>query len=146
MASNAGAKYLTAIKASITFGKRPSTFILGTDSNKPWNKWDILIATAYQIMEEERCSQCGYPVYICHNESSEIRFALRDDTCFAKAKVEKRNDDDSSRTKYKKPFGQVLAPEAYTPSGEDFVTYRESYYLAEQAKRKIVAESRLRVS
>lgn len=42
------------------------------DSRKPWGKWDILLASAYKILQDERCPQCGLPVYVCFAGETEV--------------------------------------------------------------------------
>ena len=57
--------------------------ILHKQPSKPWNKHDFLLLEAYQILEEERCGQCGLPKYICHSEDPEVRFRIEEDQCAA---------------------------------------------------------------
>jgi hypothetical protein len=119
------------------------TMITGANSKKPWNKWDRLLMEAYQILEDERCPQCGYPRYICNNESNELVITLGQDHCAIKARIDRKNDQDSSREGYKAPFGVVVHPEVYsTVTGAELAGYREPYYRAEVAKRKEILASR----
>jgi|GEM_PF-2073821 len=71
------------MKASIAHGVRPSSLILGKDSRKPWGRWDIVLAKAYQRFLNELCQQCGLPKYICFAGETEVitkdgTFAIRD--------------------------------------------------------------------
>lgn len=120
------------------WGKPPSSFILGTDRKK-WNKWDILVAEAYEIVQREKCGQCGLPRWVCQNDSQDIQFKVHQDSCFA---MQKKDDKESLLTKNNKkiPAGTVLRPEPYATDGRDLVEFREPYYRA-LAERKEGPES-----
>ena len=62
---------------------------MGTDNRKRWSKWDIVLAQAFQILENERCSQCGLPRYICGNDSRDIDFRIEKQVCYATIAREK---------------------------------------------------------
>ena len=114
---------------------RPTTIILGKNSNKPWDKWDILLAKAYQIMEAERCGQCGLPRWICYNDDSDILFDIEEDTCFAKRELDSLAD--GRGPDYKAPFGNQERPVPKRYSGGKFdAEVREAFYLAENKKRE----------
>jgi hypothetical protein len=132
---------VTLIKAAITGGVRPSTMILGANSRKPWDKWDRLLMAAYQILEGERCPQCGMYRWICANEDGDIRFRLEHDYCGARALVDRENDQNSRRQNYKQPHGETLRPEPYTASGADLSDFREPYYHAEFERREAIEAS-----
>lgn len=120
--------------------------ILHTQPTKKWNEYDFLLLEAYQILESERCGQCGLPRYICHNDSNEIQFSLAEDTCHAKAKIDERNRADSKRTNFEPPAGTVLVPEPRSTEGKELIDYRQPYYEAEAARRAEIAASRAAVS
>lgn len=123
------------MRASIAHGIRPSALILGRDSRKPWDKWDLLLAEAYQIMEAERCGQCGLPRWICHNEDSDIWFDIDQDTCFAKRELEELQDRQPKD--YKAPTGTQMKPTPMRFSkGEFDLVLREEFYMAEYKARE----------
>lgn len=111
------------------WGKRPSSFILGVDGDGKWNKWDILVAEAYEIVQREKCGQCGLPRWICQNDSEDIQFKVHQDSCFA---MQKKDDKETQLTKNDKkiPAGVVLRPEPYARDGRDLADFREPYYRA----------------
>lgn len=115
--------------------------ILGANSLKPWNKWDRLLATAYQVLEMERCPQCGMYRWICNNEDSDIRFRLEHDFCGAKATVDYENEQNAKKPGYKPEAGVRLRPEFYVASGKDVSDYREPYYLNEMKRRQEIEAS-----
>lgn len=89
-----------------------------------------MIAEAYEIMTNERCSQCGYPRWICHNDDGDIGFAIDEDTCFAKRETERVDAEKSKGKKdYKPPLGTVAQPRALRYSGGPLgIETREAYY------------------
>jgi hypothetical protein len=112
---------------------RPSALILGKDSRKPWSKWDLLIAEAYEIMQRERCGQCGLPRWICHNQEVD-HFAVVPDVCFAKREIDSAQEAEKTQRGAKPKLGVTYRPEARTgerkPLSAD-VDFRERYYRAE---------------
>lgn len=116
--------------------------ILHTQPAKPWTKHDFLLLEAHQILESERCGQCGYPIYICHNEDERIQFRLDEDTCSIRAAVERQEEAESKKKNAKTKHGTQIAPTPYvmktpgdegeTPTLSDF---REPYYKAQMEKR-----------
>lgn len=117
--------------------------IIGANSNKPWNDDDIIIMQAYQALMDERCTQCGYPRYICDNESNDIQAALVEEHCSFQAKIDARNDSNSKSKNYKKPFGVIMRPEGYSVSGVDLSSYRDDYYVQRANERREIMESRI---
>jgi len=118
---------VTAIKAAIAHGVRPSVMVLGEDSKKKWGKWDFVLAKAYQRYTDEICQQCGYPIYLCHSSDSRIEFEVHKETCFAAAEVERAQD----RTK-DKAYGARFVPYVviHTENGEkaEYGDFRLPYY------------------
>lgn len=88
-------------------------------------------------MQDERCSQCGLPRWICHNEDGDVSFKVIEDTCFAKRELEIVDENKSKKNKkYKPPKGTVARPEPFTFSGRALDgVFRDAYYEAEYEKR-----------
>lgn len=82
--------------------------VLGKDSRKRWGRWDFLLAKAYQRYLDEKCPQCGQPIYICHSADSRVEFKAVKDECFAMAEVERKQ---ASLSKDKKDHGVRYVPE-----------------------------------
>lgn len=121
--------------------------ILHTQPSKPWNKHDFLILEAYQILEDERCGQCGLPRYICHSEDNEVRFRIEEDTCAAMVDKEAYEEQKrGSNSDYKPPLGTRLHPVPYMNDGTDFTRLREPYYRAEAERQNLIAESYLKAA
>lgn len=129
---------MTLIKASITAGIRPTSMILHTQPSGKWNDLDFLIMEAYEIYKSEMCPECGYPIYVCHNDSNDIKFRLAEVTCYGKAAVDKRNKANSKKKGFEPPAGTTLRPEPYSKTGADLTSYREQFYLDLMAKRKAI--------
>ncbi|MET4703109.1 hypothetical protein [Frigoribacterium sp. UYMn621] len=93
--------------------------ILHTQPRKAWNAYDFLLLEAFAIYEAEKCSQCGYPVWICHNEDEayRIEFDLVDDVCYAKREIDMVNEANSQSKTYKAPAGIQQRPVAKSWTG-----------------------------
>lgn len=104
-------------------------------------EWDYLLVEAVHTIENERC-HCGLPVYICHSDDPRIRFRVEEDTCEAKAAVDRYEDSQRAGNKdYKAPPGTSLKPVPYTTDRSDFVSYRDRYYETEYDRREEVLDS-----
>lgn len=117
--------------------------ILHTQPSKKWTTHDFLLLQAYQILQDERCGQCGLPRYICHNDDPRIRVRVEEDSCAIKGAVESRERMNSKNKNYVAPVGTQLQPEPYTSDGSDLVSFREPYYRAEAERREKIRESLL---
>lgn len=117
---------------------RPTTFLLRVQPYEPWEEYDFLLHEAYCILQDERCSQCGMPRYICHNDSADLEFDIIEDDC--RVMVVKDEHEENERKaggeNYKPPVGTTLRPKPYLVSGGDPATLRDSYYDGELAKRR----------
>lgn len=98
--------------------------ILGEDNRKAWSELDVLIMQAYQIVEDERCSQCGLPRWLCHNSDPRLQVRMKQDFCYAASEAkeaEKRRKDDDE--------GGSFYPEFYVVQGDTpLIDFRKSYY------------------
>ncbi|QIK61797.1 hypothetical protein G7068_16150 [Leucobacter viscericola] len=77
-------------------------------------------------MEQERCGQCGMPVWMCHDETGGVQFSIQEDECVAKREIDRRNDADSK--KGKSAHGISLRPEPYYVDGATWLETRDTYY------------------
>lgn len=120
--------------------------ILGSDNRKRWSKWDVALAAAYQILESERCPQCGLPEYVCHSASNDIGFDIQETTCAAMRKKESAEEaareKRSKRKDAKEPHGVTLTPVPFTYSGKDLTVHREAYYESLAERRRVKEEER----
>lgn len=115
--------------------------ILGVDSRKRWSKLDIVLAEAYQILENERCGQCGLPKYICQNASNDIDFHIEEEECHAIAAKEKHEKRKAGRNKKSEPKpGVAVTYSPYTLSGKPLTSYRGEYY-EDRAKKDAALEA-----
>lgn len=109
--------------------------ILGKDSRKPWSDMDILLATAYQTLENERCSQCGLYVWICHSEDREMQFEVEEDSCEATRMVAERSKQSSVSKKLEdKPWIKLRPVPTMANQARDFSELRTPYF-EQEAKR-----------
>jgi hypothetical protein len=113
--------------------------ILHTQPGKKWTEEDFLLLEAYQILEDERCSQCGLPRYICHSDDRRIQFWVDSDTCNAKYEVDKRMESVKEP-----PKGTVLVPHPFMTDDSDFVELRGPYYEAESKRLEALQASQPR--
>ena len=91
---------------------------------------------AYQVLQDEKCGQCGMPVYICHNESQDVEFNFRSDVCSATAKVEKGKERLEQKKNYKSKPGEQHYAEWFSPTNKPQWEIRDSYYEAEEKRLK----------
>lgn len=89
-------------------------------------------------MQGERCQQCGYPKWICHNEGSDIGFKIEMDTCFAMKELDKYEGGKRKRnSKWTPDPGAKAHPVAFTYSKRPLDwALREDHYRAEAEKRE----------
>jgi len=132
------------MKASIAHGVRPSVLILGKDSRKPWGKWDIVLARAYQRFLNELCGQCGLPKYICHNDDNRIQFRLGNDECESTALAER--EQASLTEKDVKTFGRRLYGEPYLTDdakeeGLELSDFRRPYLIDRMKRMGLIPET-----
>jgi hypothetical protein len=132
------------MKASIAHGIRPSVFILGKDSRKPWGKWDLTLAKAYQRFLNELCQQCGNPRYICHTDDNRVQFKLSEDLC-ASAAVSERAQDAASK-KETKSYGKNVYAQPYltedaVAEGVELSDLRRPYLIDRAKKMGLIPES-----
>ena len=115
-------------------GKRPTSFILRKNANGRWSEYDFLLAEAVELLESEYCQRCGQPRYLCHNESDEIRFRVRDGHCLATEQIEHRQKRNAEQKGYD-PAGVNLIAVPYSVIGKPLSEYRDPYY-EELAKKR----------
>lgn len=92
----------------------------------PWVRFDFLLLEAYQILQDETCSECGNPIWICRNENAaNVGFKIKISKCYAKAELEKWQE--KQEKKKKKGYGETPYIVPYTYDENDFPT-RLSFY------------------
>lgn len=95
----------------------------------PWGRFDFLLLEAYQILQEETCTECGNPIWVCRNENAaNVGFKIKTAKCYAKAELEKWQEKQDKKKTKKKAYGEYPYPVAYTYDGSDMPT-RMSYYI-----------------
>ncbi|WP_217182694.1 hypothetical protein [Streptomyces sp. AC495_CC817] len=119
------------IRASITAGVRPTTMILGEDNRKAWSHLDVLAMQAFQIIEDERCGQCGLPRWLCKNDDPRLQVRIKVDSCYAKQELDKFEEE-----RKKGDSGGLAYPEFYTkPDNIPLHEFRALYYEQLAAER-----------
>lgn len=105
--------------------------VIGADSRKKWDDLDILIMSAYQVIKDEECGQCGMPRWLCHNSDPKLQVRVKYDECVAKRAID---DARESRKDSDKDPG-VAYPEFYDLDERPLESFRDLYYeqLAEEA-------------
>jgi hypothetical protein len=95
---------------------------------EPWNDFDFLLIEAYQTLQDETCSQCGNPIWICHNEeASHVGFKIKNSKCFAQAELEKYQEKEDNKKTKKKKYGERPYIVAFTYDGSEFPSRTEYY-------------------
>lgn len=101
---------------------------------KKWRKHDFLLIEALEIMESERCGQCGLPRWQCHDETGDIQFRITEDVCVVKRDIDIKNEESSKAEA--KNHGVSLLPEPFYVNGGDPVTLRDAYYEAVKKRQE----------
>jgi len=93
----------------------------------PWESYDFKLLEAYQILQDETCSMCGQPIWVCRSTSSNIRIKVRKTQCNVTAELEKKQQaDEKSKARKLKP-GEYYYTMVDTYDG-DFLPTREAFY------------------
>jgi len=125
------------MKASIAHGVRPTALVLGKNSDKPWGKWDVALAKAYQRFLNELCQQCGMPKYLCHSSDNRIQFRAAKDECEASIVAEREQEKMTSgdnKSYGTRVFGEPYLTDDAITEGLEMVDLRKPY-LIERAKQ-----------
>ena len=102
--------------------------------DKKWRKHDFLLIEALQIMEQERCGQCGLPRWMCHDETGKVQFRIEEDLCIVKRDIEIKNEQDQESGG--KNHGISLQPEPFYVNGGDPISTRDAYYETLKKRRE----------
>lgn len=95
--------------------------------NTKWDDFDFLLIEAYQMLEEETCSECGNPIWICRNgNAANVGFKIKTTKCYAKAELDKWNEKQEKK-KAKLGYGEMPYIVPYTYDDGPMPT-RMSYY------------------
>lgn len=109
------------------------------DPGKPWRRHDFLLVEALQIMEQERCGQCGLPIWMCHDETGAAQFSIDEDHCVVKRDIDLRYERDSKKDI--KTHGVAFLPRPFFVDGKSWVEVRDSYYTRQQELAKELREA-----
>jgi hypothetical protein len=94
----------------------------------PWVPFDFKLLEAYQMLQEETCSECGNPIWICRNdEATNVGFKIKTSKCHAKAELEMWQEREEKKKTKKKAYGEYPYTIAYTYDDSPMPT-RASYY------------------
>jgi hypothetical protein len=94
---------------------------------EPWTQFDFMLVEALQILEDETCSECGNPIWICRNEEApNLGFKIKMTRCFAKGELE-RWQEKQEKKKSKKTPGEMPYIVSYTYDDGPMPS-RNSYY------------------
>lgn len=100
--------------------------LLHSDPRGEWITHDFLLLEALQIMEQERCGQCGLPVWMCHDESGDVQFSIEEDECVAKRDTDIRREKEGDSKKA--AHGVNYYPSPYFVNDADWLSVRDGYY------------------
>jgi hypothetical protein len=131
------------LRAAIENKIRPSAMLFHEQPDLPWTKFDFLLLEAYQMLQDETCSMCGNPIWICRNSfATNVGFKIKSSRCFAKMELDKHQEREEKKNKKNKKYGEQDYIVAYTYDEGDLPT-RMSYFnaLAEEAMNSSEANS-----
>lgn len=105
--------------------------------DEEWTPLDFQLLEAYQIIQDEKCPQCGNPIWLCRSNDNNIEWVTREDICYAsRAKEEKAaNRDKKPREKIdaktRAKWGRIdyVTPRVISaaPEGTELPTRKEFY-------------------
>ena len=82
------------------------------------------------MLQDETCSMCGNPIWICRNEyANNIGFKIKSSKCFAKAELDKHQERESKKKSKVKKHGEQEYVLAYAYDGGEMPS-RMSYLTA----------------
>ena len=61
------------------------------DRDKP-HAADFVLATAFEVLDSEKCGKCGVPAWHAFSEDSSIAFAMAEHVCYACEHKEKEDE------------------------------------------------------
>lgn len=94
----------------------------------PWTPFDYLLIEAYQILQDETCTECGNPIWVCRNEAAaNVGFKVKTAKCFAKGELEKWQEAQEKKKNKKKVYGEYPYVVPYTYDDGPMPT-REEFY------------------
>jgi hypothetical protein len=99
--------------------------ILGSDNRKKWSALDVLVMQAYQILDNERCQECGHYRWLCLNNSPDLQLKIVRSHCYVKGEIDAEQKKNKSGD-----YDGELRGEFYTRSGASLHTFRKAYYEA----------------
>ena len=108
------------------------------DPRGEWRKHDFLLLEALQIMEQERCSQCGLPVWMCHDSTGGVIIEVESDECIAKRDVDKEQERASKKKNAE--HGVSYYPNPKFVGGSDWLTVRDAYYREREQRARELAQ------
>jgi hypothetical protein len=92
-----------------------------------WTEFDFMLIEALQILEDETCSECGNPVWVCRNDAANnVGFKIKTTRCFAKGELEKWREKQDKK-KAKTNYGELPYIVSYTYDDGPLPS-RSSYY------------------
>lgn len=89
---------------------------------------DFLLVEAMQILEDETCPECGSPIWVCRNEfASNIGFKVRTSICYARAELERWQEQEEKKKSSKKDYGVSPYTVPYTYDGSAMPSRMQFY-------------------
>lgn len=131
------------MRASIAHGIRPTALVLGKNSDKPWGKWDVMLAKAYQRFLNELCQQCGLPKYVCHTDDNRIQFKVSYDDCESSAVAERAQEDIAKGTTKRygvRVYGEPYLTDEAIAEGLELSDFRRPYLLERAKKQGLIPD------
>jgi hypothetical protein len=106
---------------------------------KKHHRYDQALAMALKIVEDERCQQCGLPIWIAHSEDARIEFELDHVVCYA---CEFEGTETSKKTyKQKKGHTPYVRPILDTLEGEPEVWPTRREHIKKQIENAMAAKA-----
>ncbi len=100
--------------------------ILGADNREAWSREDIVLMTAYQILQDEKCPKCGLFIWQCQSDDWQLDVKIREHYCYVEDELDKAREKHHKAKDAKK--GISFYPEPTRRDNKPLNSMRPAYY------------------
>lgn len=93
----------------------------------PWTRGDFKLIEAYQTLQDETCSDCGNPTWLCHSEDSNLAWSVKTQVCYAAKTLGEHREEASKKNKGKQSPGEQMYVVPFTLKYDEDGNPEEDY-------------------
>jgi hypothetical protein len=79
--------YALAVKTAMELHLPPTMMIYDARTTTEWRPEDKKLAMAYTLLEQERCTFCGLPTWVCRSNNNQLDFSIGTTVCYGEAEL-----------------------------------------------------------